>query len=87
MATAIAERPMRADPLKVLSLAEVVRRTGYGRRKIFKSLADDRRDGSPGLRFPVPMKAAATGRLEWRELSLLNWMEEREQAERKAMAS
>lgn len=71
---------VRVDPLRVLTLPEVCRRTGYSRSAIMKWLAEDTMNKRPGRQFPVPLKRPhrALGgppRLEWRELRIVEWME------------
>lgn len=73
----------RVDPLRVLTLPEVCRRTGYSRSAIMKWLADDTKDRRPGRLFPVPIKrpnrlAGGPPRLEWRELRVVEWLESME---------
>lgn len=68
------ERRDGADPLKVLSLPDVIRRTGYSRRQIFRWLADDRTDKRPNRNFPAPLRTPHN-RLEWREVAFLEWFQ------------
>lgn len=76
----MSEANKKPDPLRVLSLAEVVRRTGYSRDVIMRSLAEDRINNAPGANFPLPMQARGrNNRLEWREATLLTWFAKREQ--------
>lgn len=75
-----ASEVMKVDPLRVLTFAEVCRRTGYSRSSIEKWLAADEVARRPGRQFPVPMKRpnrllGGPPRLEWRELRIIEWME------------
>jgi predicted DNA-binding transcriptional regulator AlpA len=68
------------DPLKVLGLPEVAKRTGYSRRAIMRMLAEDEKVRAPGRTFPAPLKMRnGSNRLEWREGALVKWLDEREQ--------
>jgi predicted DNA-binding transcriptional regulator AlpA len=69
---------LRADPLRVLSLPEVVKRSGYGRSTIMHWLALDTIEKTPGKRFPRPFKNPANDRLEWREQLLVEWLDKQQ---------
>ena len=67
------------DPLKILGLSEVAKRTGYSRRQLMRMLAEDTRNRAPGRTFPAPLRMRnGSNRLEWRESSLVRWLDERE---------
>lgn len=70
---------VKADPLRRLTMVDVEKRTGYSRRTILRYLTDDTTEKTPGKRFPVPMHNPATGKMEWRETTLVRWFEKREQ--------
>jgi predicted DNA-binding transcriptional regulator AlpA len=76
------EHPGQAtvDLLSVLDLPMVAKRTGYSRRTIMRMLADDLKDKAPGRTFPAPLRARnGSNRLEWREGTLVEWLDNREQ--------
>ena len=66
------------DQLRKLKLCEVCRRTGYSDGTISKLLAKDRIAGTPGRHFAAPMRRVGLQKLEWREVTLMRWMEEQE---------
>jgi hypothetical protein len=69
--------------LKLLSLSDVIRQTGYSRTTIERKLGQDIADGTPGVRFPLPLRDPQ-GRppgpgvpREWSAESLSEWIERR----------
>ncbi len=73
---------MRIDPLRILNLAEVIRRTSYSERKIHALLAADKIAGTAGVCFAKPMKPVSGSKrpkLEWRETALVRWLNSREE--------
>lgn len=66
------------DPLRIINLAEVGRRTGYSSRTIHRRLAKDKINNTPGESFPVPLRG---GKMEWREIAIGQWIDSREVAE------
>lgn len=66
------------DPLRILPFPKVAARVGYSRKVIRNLLAADVAAGTPGERFPLPLKDRGNGRMEWREKSLMEWLESRE---------
>ncbi|HYE20123.1 MAG TPA: hypothetical protein VEA69_16875 [Tepidisphaeraceae bacterium] len=68
------------DPLRTLTLPEVIRRTGISRTTIARLLALDVANGTPGVNFAAPLRRTDTRELRWREVTLLAWMEKKEGA-------
>ncbi len=67
------------DILSIIGLPEVADRTGYSRRNVMRMLAEDAKDKAPGRRFPAPMRTReGSNRLEWREKTIVEWLERRE---------
>lgn len=73
----MAEQKTKPDPLKLLTIGEVVRRTGLSRSTIFRELAKDRAARTPGRHFAAPVNRP-DGKLVWREVTLVRWFEMRE---------
>ena len=69
---------IRIDPLRVLNLRQVMERTGYGRRKIMALVAEDVKHRTPGVNFAVPLQRPKMSKLEWREITLIRWLERQE---------
>jgi hypothetical protein len=68
------------DPMRILDMAKVERRTGYCRRKIMALLAEDAKHQTPGVHFAAPMRRPDVRKLEWREITLIRWMEKQEKS-------
>ena len=66
------------DPLRVLNLAQVMRRTGYGRRRIMGLIALDVMHKTPGHHFATPLRRPGLNKLEWREITVVRWPEKQE---------
>jgi predicted DNA-binding transcriptional regulator AlpA len=66
----------RTDPLRTISMNEVCRRTGIGRRDIYRRLALDEMHGTRGVEFAAPLGGRLQGRqLKWREVTVVKWLE------------
>lgn len=66
------------DPLKTLDMREVVARTGIPKFAIYKALAKDEMNGTPGHNFAAPIRHGDRKKLRWRELTVVRWMEKNE---------
>jgi hypothetical protein len=76
---------MISTDLRILNQVEVARATGYSMRFIQKCLGADEADGTPGVRFPLPLRdplnrpPARGRRVEWSAESVRRWIEARKQ--------
>jgi excisionase family DNA binding protein len=69
--TDVATQP-QTDPLHMLTLREVVERTGIPRKTIYEWVAADELAKTPGRRFPRPLMGK---KFRWHEASLVRWLE------------
>jgi predicted DNA-binding transcriptional regulator AlpA len=69
-----------SDPIRILCLSDVSRRTGYSPRKIRRLLAEDVAHGTPDYRFPRPLRSlGGVGKDEWAESDIAKWLNRRMQ--------
>ncbi len=74
---------MPTTSLRILNLADVARQTGYSRTRLWQDIGADLADGTPGRRFPAPLRdplgrpPGKGRRVEWAYSDVHGWIESR----------